>query len=81
MLSNISTFKANYTLLLPVSQFFPGLKLKWDLLPWQHLSPLADVVCIVGLRPMHIRYGVSTTAVRQRHSVDTAEPPCIFTNY
>lgn len=54
----------------PVSKFFTGLELKRNLLPWQHLCPLTDVVHVVCPRSVHIWYGVSTTAVRQCHPVD-----------
>lgn len=64
--------------LLPVPKFLTGLKLKWDLLSWQHLSPLADVVRIICPGPMNFRYRVSTTAVGQRHSVDTAQTMYLF---
>ena len=53
---------------VPVTELLPGLKLKGYLLPRQDLSPLADVVRVIGARPMHVSNGVCAAAVRQRHS-------------
>ena len=53
---------------VPVTELLPGLELKGDLLPWQDLSPLADVVGVIGARPVRVGDGVGAAAVRQRHS-------------
>jgi len=55
---------------LPVAKFLPGLELEGDLLPGQHLSPLADVVRVVRARAVHVGDGVCAAAVRQRHPVE-----------
>ena len=53
-----------------MTQFLTGLKFKWDLLPRQHLSPLADVVRVVCSWPMHVRDGVGAATVRESHPVE-----------
>ncbi len=60
-------------LTVPVAEFLAGFKLKGNLLPRQHLSPLADIVSVISSWAVDIWDGVCTTAVRQRHPVGTCE--------
>ena len=66
---------------VPVTQLLTGLELKGDLLPWQDLSPLADVVRVIGARPVHVSDGVGTAAVRQRHPEAEQGTPDVFRHF
>lgn len=55
---------------VPVTEFLTGLELERDLLSWQHLPPLTDVVGVIGSRALDVGDGVRAAAVRQRHPVE-----------